>query len=1095
MPREIALALTLALMGVGPPAVFAHDGHEHEAPNAPHLARNVRTWTDAIGSFHVHGTFVAARGEIVQIRKEDGVLIDLKLEALSPADRDWIHARQEAIRRLNEREPLVLASVVTPPGQNARAADRPEIAEAFLPFEESLELRWDDRYLYVGSNGMPDHPMMVGITAWQQQVPLPQEYTDANAWRIPLHPVPAARPMSARENFFRGAIALAVNGVPIFNPIKNDGRTDTFLAGELDKYGGHCGRADDYHYHIAPVHLEPKTGKGKPLALALDGYPIYGYDEPDGSKVRDLDRFNGHEDDRGSYHYHATKTYPYLNGGFHGEVTERGGQVDPQPRAEGVRPALPPLRGARITGFEPTSPGAYRLTYAMPDGDHRVEYAIGRDGSVRFDFVAPDGESRAETYRARPEGLQGRPPREGQGRRPPDEQPPGSPRAEGDRPAPRGPDPNDPNRRPWIQVHAAEMDADKDGTLTRAELASEAEKTFAAYDRDGDGSLTREEYEQGPGVRSALGGFVRQHSAEIDADGDSSITRAELDATTGRMFGRADRDGDGTLAREELSAPAPPQEQPAPRDGRGRPRSGGGPPAGDRPRGGNQPQGEARPRGGGRPQAGNRPPGNDLPARKGAGAGGSNQRQTDPSEPPPFHTEVPVHPYDIVLGRPTDHSVTISLVCYDDAEAFFSYGKAPADLDSRTDTVGLKAGKPVEILVGGLEPDTPYHYRLHRKPAGADAFAAEEPSTFHTQRDPGSAYTFTIQADSHLDLGTRPGLYLQTLANARADRPDFHFELGDTFMTDKFARHTDAISQYRAQRYYLGQLCHAAPLFFVLGNHDGESGTRRGLSGEGMSTWSANTRKEFLPNPSPDGFYTGNEAEVPVVGRLEDYYAWEWGDALFIVLDPFWPTTERRPKGDDRWHWTLGDAQYRWLEQTLERSRTPFKFVFIHHLVGGATPEARGGAEAAAYFEWGGNDLDGTRTFDEHRPGWGRAIHQLLVDAGVSVVFHGHDHFFAKQEKDGIVYQLVPQPGNPRYGTPRDAADYSYREGELLNGAGHLRVRVAPDGAAVDYVLSVLPEDERDDRRNGQVAATYTITPRTDHGTGKPRDSAGEKPR
>ena len=82
--------------------------------------------------------------------------------------------------------------------------------------------------------------------------------------------------MSAKTNFFRGAIALAVNGVPIFNPIKNNGVTDTLIAGELDKWGGHCGRADDYHYHVAPVHLEKLTGKGKPLAFALDGYPIYG---------------------------------------------------------------------------------------------------------------------------------------------------------------------------------------------------------------------------------------------------------------------------------------------------------------------------------------------------------------------------------------------------------------------------------------------------------------------------------------------------------------------------------------------------------------------------------------------------------------------------------------------------------------------------------------------------------------------------------------------------------------------------------------------------------------------------------------------------
>ena len=61
------------------------------------------------------------------------------------------------------------------------------------------------KYLYVGSDGLPDHPMMVEITAWQQQVPLPQSYYLGNAWSIPLNPVPAKVGMSAKTNFFRGS--------------------------------------------------------------------------------------------------------------------------------------------------------------------------------------------------------------------------------------------------------------------------------------------------------------------------------------------------------------------------------------------------------------------------------------------------------------------------------------------------------------------------------------------------------------------------------------------------------------------------------------------------------------------------------------------------------------------------------------------------------------------------------------------------------------------------------------------------------------------------------------------------------------------------
>jgi len=276
------------------------------------------------------------------------------------------------------------------------------IADAFAPFEklEAITTRRDNRYFYVDGMGVPDHPLMVGIRAWQQQVPLPQPYVGDNAWQIPLEPVPAARPASAKNRFLRGAIALAVNGIPIFNPLNNRGE-DAFAIGELDEFGGHCGRADDYHYHIAPVHLEEQVGKGKPIAWALDGYPIYGYTEPDGSAVRGLDALNGHEDAAGNYHYHATKGYPYLNGGFHGEVTERGGQVDPQPAARPVREARPPLRGATIVGFEATGESGRLLTYEIGGRKGTVEYAYEPDGSARFTYTEPTGKKTEEEVRPR----------------------------------------------------------------------------------------------------------------------------------------------------------------------------------------------------------------------------------------------------------------------------------------------------------------------------------------------------------------------------------------------------------------------------------------------------------------------------------------------------------------------------------------------------------------------------------------------------------------------------------------------------------------------------------------------------------------------
>ncbi|MBY0261140.1 MAG: YHYH protein, partial [Phycisphaerales bacterium] len=218
--------------------------------------------------------------------------------------------------------------------------------------------------------------------------------------------------------------------MPIFNPIKNDGKTDTFLAGELDEFGGHCGRADDYHYHIAPMHLQKYVGAGRPIAYALDGFPIYGLFDPaaksggpDADKCcplgshEPLDELNGHfgattkgpgPDGTGTvavpglYHYHASVKYPYLNGGMRGVVTVKDDQIDPQPRATSPRSALPPLRGASITGFKATGRNdepSWSLEYLLNAKKHLVNYRL-ENGQWIFDFVDPTDATKTETYDA-----------------------------------------------------------------------------------------------------------------------------------------------------------------------------------------------------------------------------------------------------------------------------------------------------------------------------------------------------------------------------------------------------------------------------------------------------------------------------------------------------------------------------------------------------------------------------------------------------------------------------------------------------------------------------------------------------------------------
>ena len=271
------------------------------------------------------------------------------------------------------------------------------IAINFQRFAPEVKTHADERNFYVESDGFPDHPLMVGITAWQQQVPLPQRYTGQNAWQFPLRPTPAKSPLSAKTHFFRGAIAIAVDGVPIFNALNNRG-VDSNLAGELDEFGGHAGRADDYHYHVAPTFLEKKVGKGHPIGYALDGYPLYSFHEPDGSAPGKLDEFNGHTTPALGYHYHATKTYPYLNGGFHGEVSEIGGQVDPQPSARSPRPATWPLPGAKITGFTRAKPENYSLAYSVNGTPCRVDYKKDADGGYTFTYQTSVGTTFTQVY-------------------------------------------------------------------------------------------------------------------------------------------------------------------------------------------------------------------------------------------------------------------------------------------------------------------------------------------------------------------------------------------------------------------------------------------------------------------------------------------------------------------------------------------------------------------------------------------------------------------------------------------------------------------------------------------------------------------------
>lgn len=433
-----------------------------------------------------------------------------------------------------------------------------------------------------------------------------------------------------------------------------------------------------------------------------------------------------------------------------------------------------------------------------------------------------------------------------------------------------------------------------------------------------------------------------------------------------------------------------------------------------------------------------------------------------------------------ILGRPTDRSVAVNVVPAQELEIYYEYGTAAETYTARTPAQTATSGAPLETAIGDLQPNMRYYYRIRYRQPGTSAFIAGEEHTFVTQRAPGSTFTFDIQGDSHPERTKSmfdAELYQRTLLNAAADRPDFYLTLGDDFSVDTLKTvNADAVSQlYVNQRQFLGLVGSSAPVFLVNGNH--EQATLVNLDGtpDNVAVSAQNARNLHYPQPAPDGFYTGDSQPVEFIGQLRDYYAWTWGDALFVVIDPYWHSTvavDNRlgggQKSRDQWGITLGEEQYQWFRQTLEASTARFKFVFAHHVNG----TGRGGVELAGLYEWGGQDRDGTYLFDEERPGWEKPIHQLMADNGVTIFFQGHDHIFCRQELDGVVYQTLPVPADPNYALMNAEA---YQSGDKLPGSGHLRVTVGPEGVTVEYVRAYLPQDENSRRQNGKEEYRYTI--------------------
>jgi len=369
-------------------------------------------------------------------------------------------------------------------------------------------------------------------------------------------------------------------------------------------------------------------------------------------------------------------------------------------------------------------------------------------------------------------------------------------------------------------------------------------------------------------------------------------------------------------------------------------------------------------------------------------------------------------------------------------------------------TVEYPTNDVVEWTFHSLSPGTTYEYRVV---AGDQVELLElAAGRATTQRPPGQPFTFSLITDSHIPprsyvpLGlntqdTQESTLLSIAQEIASDSPDFMLNLGDMLDFHMFGFNDPPPDAgwtrfaYLNYRRLFGETLAVAPHYAVIGNWDGENG----CNGETAIERSRSQRLLYVPGPRPDTYPEGGNAN-------EDYYAFTWGDALFVVLNVMTYTSGCHYLSYDPGvadDWTLGDAQLAWLRQTMQNATSKWRFLLIHHVVGGAA----GDAANSAYGRGGGQAA---------RVGEQAVVHDLMLQHGFQIFFYGHDHVFTDMVVDGIHYTLPGSAGAPWKFTTTETGYATY-----WPDSGRARVHVSPEAVRVDF-LAV----------GGAMLTSYTVT-------------------
>lgn len=406
-----------------------------------------------------------------------------------------------------------------------------------------------------------------------------------------------------------------------------------------------------------------------------------------------------------------------------------------------------------------------------------------------------------------------------------------------------------------------------------------------------------------------------------------------------------------------------------------------------------------------------------------------------PTAPTPGPLQINGAPL-VFSPTPTSFSVSVLLLAGDPVHLRARVRPAGSETWSELESLQVREVDLGDLEFTGLEAGTSYEYQI--LDAETEELRVLYDGKALTQKPAGANFSFAMISDTHiganLDFSNQgdAAVTAQISFELLQSNPDFIVHLGDVLDYHQFGFNVPPpepiVARWAYQNYRgamgntIGQLAH----FSALGNWDGENGD---FTDEEIGR-SREQRMLYLPNPGATTYPQGGSP-------AQDYYAFTWGDATFVVLNVMTYTpTAHLLTGVDEFadDWTLGEAQLAWLEKTLSEATTKWKFTFIHHTVGGAGPNfanaayGRGGGQAAYVGEQA-------------------VIHQMLLDHGVQVFFYGHDHVFVDMTVDGVHYS---DPGSAGAPWKFESSETGYTE--YWTESGWSRVNVTPDDVHVEFL-------------------------------------------